>query len=219
MKMRKKKKMKTKSIKTTIKKVINIVSYVFIGVLLALLLFVIISHFNGKIAFIGGRTVMWVKTGSMEPAIEEKSYILVKKVDASEVEVGDIITFISTDETIKGSYNTHRVVEVIGDHEEFVTKGDNNPGIDKDRVAASKVVAKVVRTMPLLTGFGRFLSEPIGIITILMIMFGTCVLVYLPDVKKTLEEIKEEKKQEKQKLMDQMIQEEVKKLEEENKKG
>ena len=211
--------MKTKNIKSVLKRVINTVSYVFIGLLFALLAFVIISHFNGKVAFIANRSVMWVKTGSMEPAIEEKSYILVERTTASEVEVGDIITFISTDETIKGSYNTHRVVEVIGDHERFITKGDNNPGVDKDKVEASKVVAKVVRTMPLLTAFGRFLSEPIGIITILMIMMVTCTLVYFPDVKKALEEIKEEKKKEKEQLIEQMIQEEVKKLEEENKEG
>jgi len=208
--------MKTKKI---IKKIINVISYVFIFFLLALLAFVIICNFSGKIAFIGGRSLMWVKTGSMEPTIEERSYIVVKRIDAKDVEVGDVITFISEDALIKGKYNTHRVVEIIGDHEEFVTKGDANYGVDKDNVKAANVVAKYTRSLPVLTVFGRFLSEPIGIITILLFMMITCIVVYFPDVKKTLEEIKKEKIKEREEMINQKIQDEVKRLEEENKKG
>ena len=103
----KRRKMKTKKIFKTI---LNISSYVLIFFLFSMLAFVIISNFSGKIAFIGGRSLMWVKTGSMDPTIEERSYIVVKRSDGSDIEIGDVITFKSPDPLLKGAYNTHRVV-------------------------------------------------------------------------------------------------------------
>lgn len=207
--------MKTKKIFKTI---LNISSYVLIFFLFSMLAFVIISNFSGKIAFIGGRSLMWVKTGSMDPTIEERSYIVVKRSDGSDIEIGDVITFKSPDPLLKGAYNTHRVVRIDANGN-FITRGDANLKEDDYAISKDRVVAKYVRNLPVLTIFGRFLSEPIGIVTIIMIMVFTCMLVYFPDAKKVLEEMKQEKIKEREALIEAKIQEEVKRLSEENKKG
>ena len=89
--------------------------------------------------FIFGRTTVWVMTPSMEPQIPAQSYILVKRVSAEEVNVGDVIIFRSDDPSLDGSFNTHRVIEIIGDHEEFVTKGDANLIKDGYTAKADKI--------------------------------------------------------------------------------
>jgi signal peptidase I len=70
-----------------------------------------------------------VTSGSMEPAMPAHSLILVKKVDADDVRVGDIITFDPPGPTGRV---THRVVarERSGSRWYFRTKGDANPAPD-----------------------------------------------------------------------------------------
>lgn len=70
-----------------------------------------------------------VTSGSMEPAMPPHSLILVKKVDADDVRVGDIITFDPPGSTGRV---THRVVarERSGSRWYFRTKGDANPAPD-----------------------------------------------------------------------------------------
>lgn len=201
------------------KKTINIFGYVVIGFLLIFLLFVTIYNLTGKTFFIGNRTILWVKTGSMEPAIEEKSYILVEKADVKNLKVGDVITFYSPDPVLKGQYNTHRIIEIIGDNDAFITKGDNNPGQDQYSVKADMVVARYVRNLSFLTMLGRFLMEPIGLIAILMLIVITIILVFLPDIRGRLKKEEKNAAIEKDKLIQERILEEVKRLEEENKKG
>ena len=119
-------------------------------------------------------TVLWVLTDSMEDAIPARSYILVKAVDPRELREGDIITFYSRDPAISGSLNSHRVVEIIGDHEAFRTKGDNNPAADAYTVPASDVVARYVRNLPALTVFGRLFATTGGLIVTFLLILVSC---------------------------------------------
>ncbi|WP_368409245.1 signal peptidase I [Halomarina litorea] len=66
----------------------------------------------------------YVYSGSMEPTIHQyDGYLL---VPASDVDVGDIVTFWSPE---RNSYTTHRIV---GQSEHgFITKGDANPSTDQ----------------------------------------------------------------------------------------
>ena len=68
-----------------------------------------------------------VTGGSMEPAIQKGSLVLVQPVSPSEVKLGDVITFQQFDQT-----TTHRVIEVGRNTTglTFVTKGDANTVAD-----------------------------------------------------------------------------------------
>ena len=62
---------------------------------------------------------MAVLSGSMEPTYHVGGLVFVQKVDPSDVEVGDSITFTIGNDTVV----THRVIEVNKEEQSFKTKG------------------------------------------------------------------------------------------------
>ncbi len=168
--------------KKLIRRTANVLAVIITALSVALAAFVFISRAKGETPYLGDHTLMWVLTDSMRPTISEKSYILVEKADASQIEVGDIIVFISDDPQIAGMKNTHRVVEIVGDREEFVTKGDNNEFNDSYNAKADKIVAKYVKTLGLLSAVGRLLSTTVGLAASCVILMMTLVLLFMPEL-------------------------------------
>ena len=79
---------------------------------------------------------------------------------AATYRVGDIITFHSTDESLDGSLNTHRIVSVETAEDGstiYHTKGDANASEDADPVPAANVVGRVV-----------FVSAGLGVVVSLL---------------------------------------------------
>lgn len=179
---------------------ILVVLCVFIGI-------TVYSRISGKSVL--PYSVLWVLTESMEPTIPSRSYILVKNVTAEEIEVDDVITFRSRDAALNGMLNTHRVVEIIGDHEEFVTKGDNSVGVDTTHVLAQDVEAKYVCNLTVLTVFGRIFSSTAGFcICLALISAGVFFWFFRFFVKKRKRLSEEE--------VDRLVKEEVARLEAEH---
>ena len=202
--------------KKTVGKILKIAVYVICAVLAALIIYIMISNAKKKVTFIFGHTTLWVMTDSMETDIPARSYILVKKTDAKDVKLNDVITFYSDDPNLHGAFNTHRVIEIIGDHEEFVTKGDNNAASDNYTAKADKVVAVYVRNMPFLTAIGRFLSTKQGIIILIIGMFALIAACYVPDI---VRGANAKTKSDKEKEISERIKEEVERLKHENGDG
>ena len=155
-------------------------------------------------------------TPSMEPIIPERSYILISKIDASEVKVGDVIIFKSDDPSIKGAFNTHRVVEIIGNNEEFVTKGDANIANDQYTAKAANVLGRYESNLPTLTSIGRFMYSSIGLVITLTAIFVIVMVMYLPDIMKQTKEKEKIILENKQKQIDELVQKEVERLQKEN---
>lgn len=117
-------------------------------VLLGLLVF---ASAGGNTPSLFGYRVFRVAGGSMQPLIQENTCILVRETDTDELEVGDVITFVSTDPSIYGSYNTHRIYDIYENaagERCFVTKGDANDYPDVYDVMADRVVGCFVGEMP-----------------------------------------------------------------------
>lgn len=93
--------------------------------LLSVTVYIMVCGCIGKTASIFGYSVLKVVSGSMEPSIHEGDYIYIKRTDTDSLKAGDIISFYSQDDSIKGEINTHRISEVLSDGT-FVTKGDAN---------------------------------------------------------------------------------------------
>ncbi len=76
-----------------------------------------------------------VRSGSMEPTIGTGSMILVKRVDASAIEVGDIVAVERPDHTRV----THRVIDLVrrGEVADLTLKGDANEDPDPVPVSVS----------------------------------------------------------------------------------
>ena len=201
--------MKSEKIKKALKLPFEILA---IGILLCLFVLFVMTKTSNKPVFIANKTTMWVMTESMSPTIAPKTYVLVEKVDASEVEVGDIVVFVSTDPRIYGQYNTHRVIEKNGDN--FVTKGDNNPGDDGIYSAqAENIVARYVRTLTVMTFLGRLVLSPVGFAVVMALFVLTTILCILPDIRNALKQKDKEDDEEKKREMERLIQEEVAKME------
>ena len=162
--------------KTTIKKIGNVVTTVLVVavVLLAIAL-------AGVRLF--GLQVYTVLSGSMEPAYHVGALLYDKKVDPAQLRPGDVITFMLDEETIV----THRIVEVVPDEEDpsvirFRTKGDANAAEDGSLVHYKNVLGTPVFAIPKLGYFANFVQQPPGLYV--AIAFGTVLvlLAFLPDL-------------------------------------
>lgn len=204
-----------KAKKTPLARVLNVISTIVLIFAILIFVFILFSNLRGEMLFIGDRAPVWVRTDSMEPTIPAQSYVVIRKADSSEVAVGDVILFASDDPRLEGANNLHRVVEIVGDHEEFVTKGDNpqtNPLADKQTAKAEKVIGIYERTLPVLSALVRFLTTPIGIAVTLFVLFALNLLSSLPDLKRASAGRKAKAAQKKQDELDALVQAEVQKL-------
>ena len=126
---------------------------------IACMMFSIIgAKMQGKVPNVLGYSVINIVSGSMEDTIPENSYILVKATSPEKIKRDDIICFYSSDPSILGIPNTHRVVAdpiVTETGIEFVTRGDANAADDKYTAKGENLVGRYVKTMD---GLGAFVD-------------------------------------------------------------
>lgn len=195
----------------SIKKVVgNVLIALVILLLLLTVAVTVINKKENKPTFVFGYALLWVKTGSMEPTVPVKSYILVKAYDKSGVKEGDIVTFICNDPTspVYNGMITHRIFSVTD--EGYRTKGDNSAP-DKFIVKDDEIVATYVKNLSVLTFFGRVFSSPVGLMLIVALFVGSTAFLYIPDI---INALKDEDKQKEQKELEiqKRIEEEIEKL-------
>ena len=198
----------------TFKKIVKIVVFAIIVCLVATCVAVsFLNRKNNRPTFVFGSALLWVETGSMEPTIEAKSYISVKKYDGGELNVGDVIVFVckSNDTQINGQLVTHRIERIENDG--YITKGDASAVIDEWVVSEGDIVAVYKRSLSVLTTFGRIFSSYAGLILIFVVFLGSCALIYFPDMINALRD-EDKMKQDKEREIEKRVEEEVKKLQE-----
>jgi signal peptidase len=115
----------------------------------------------------GDYKLMIVMSGSMKPAFDAGSLIVVKRINPDMINTGDIITYF--DGPNSSSSVTHRVMEIVErrDGTFFITKGDANDTKDFFPVPEHRVIGKVTVAIPFV---GYILGFP---------GFKTGVLVFL----------------------------------------
>ena len=149
----------------------NVLATVVIAVALVVLLRAVFTG-AGDVPSVDGYSVLRTLTGSMEPAIPVHSLVVVQEVDPSTLEVGDIITFRSTDAGLEGALNTHRIADIEQDSagsELFRTKGDANAVEDASLVAPENVVGKVVYVSAALGVVVSLLSNPLVFFPVIVV--------------------------------------------------
>jgi len=82
-----------------------------------------------------------ILTGSMEPFMYSGDVAILKNVEVSEIEVGDVIQFWVND-----YYIVHRVIGI--DEGMYQTKGDNNNSADSELVVYEQIKGKVSYVVP-----------------------------------------------------------------------
>ena len=165
-----------KMIKSKLKLAAKITLISLIAVMFFIVVYVFVCNIRGKVASIGGYSIMKVLTGSMEPSIHVDDYILIKKTDVSQLEIGDVITFYSDDPQIKDMPNSHRIIAKNNDGS-FTVKGDANPVEDTYKVRPDRVIGKYVRKIWIFRFIGSFASSR-KLLMILFILPTVCICIY-----------------------------------------
>ena len=148
----------------------NIISVVLIAASVVVLCLVVFTK-QGETPSLGGYTVFRITTGSMKPAYDTDTLILVKKTDPSEIQAGDVISFYSADPALDGAVNTHRVTETEQDGTKwrYTTKGDANNVPDQYGTDSDALIGKVVASFLLLGKLARLVSNPLVFIPVILI--------------------------------------------------
>lgn len=168
--MNKKRGKRSKKNKTTNKvlSVIGILLCIIFGFTLICNLTIIIKGtlFPEKPPSVLGITPMVVLSGSMSgdapDHIEVGDLIFIDKVEASDLEAGDVIAYMEGQIVV-----THRIVEVQTDENNnllFITKGDANNAADQNPVKEEALVGIYKSRIPKVGDFALFLQTPLGMI-------------------------------------------------------
>ena len=162
--------------KKTVFKIWNVISSILLGVLLLLAILL-----AGVRLF--GLRPLTVLSGSMEPTYHVGSLIYVKSVDYTELEPGDVITFMLDEDTLA----THRIVEVVPDAEDptvlrFRTKGDANDVEDGGLVHYKNVVGTPVFSIPMLGYLASYIQNPPGMYIAISVGAILLLLIFIPDL-------------------------------------
>ena len=129
---------------------------------------------------------------SMVPTIGINDAIVVKRMDNDKYNIGDIITFSSSDINYMGLTITHRIVNkenVTASESIYTTKGDNNPIEDPAYVKTDAIYGKVLFKIPYIGNLKTFFSKPINyflclIVPSIIFIVYECIRVLLTFQKK-----------------------------------
>ena len=151
-------------------RMINVLATVVILVAFVVLLRTVFTP-AGEIPTIMGYGFMRTLTGSMEPAIPVHSFIVVDTDNSQVYQVGDIITFHSSDDTLEGSLNTHRIaaIDEVNGMRSFTTKGDNNDVADTHIISDGDIVGKYLFALSQMGKVMDFLSSSMGFLIVIVL--------------------------------------------------
>lgn len=159
----------------SIKKVLNIISKIIswavFVILLIAALFLIYYYIATKVYAAKGAgyepkfSIYTIISPSMTPKIKVYDTIVNVRVDnPTDIEVGDVITFISTSLLTTGTTITHRVIAITEEDGQicYQTKGDYNNIADQACARFNNVIGKVVFKIPQLGRIQFFLASKAG---------------------------------------------------------
>lgn len=127
---------------------------------------------------------------SMEPTIKVEDAIVVMRQEPEELEVKDIITFISNDPRYSGLTITHRIVGIEKSSSGqffYRTKGDNNNTEDSTLVPSDNVLGKVILKIPKIGYIQYVLTQSFGWVLLVVV---PCLGIIIFDILKLIKSIK-----------------------------
>ena len=163
------------------KKVFNVIKWIVISVLVLFLILnitiVVKSKLNPKeIPSILGYKPFIVLSGSMESDIHVGDLVIVKEIEPSKLEVGDVIAFRDSEDLV----TTHRIVEKVDKESDicFRTKGDANNTMDNDIVCSSMIEGKLKTKFNKIGNFVLFIQDGLGLAVVMLSILIVCILIY-----------------------------------------
>lgn len=160
----------------SLKQILNALSWVLVA------LVVLLAALLAGVRLIGLKPYA-VLSGSMEPAYKVGSLVYVRKTDPEKLKLGDVITFMPSEDTIV----THRIVEVVPDEADpetlwFRTKGDGNEAADGSLVHYKNVIGRVKFSLPLMGYVSHFIQTPPGSYIALALVAFAFLASFVPEL-------------------------------------
>lgn len=178
------------SITQTIKFITGILSWIILIILVIIAAFLLYYFVSTKVyaqkgeAYKPAFSLYTILTQSMQPNINPYDVIVdVAVKNPEDIQVGDIITFVSTSSLTKGMTITHRVYDIKQENGEYVyyTKGDDNLSPDALPAPYSNVLGKVLFHIPQLGRIQSFLSTKGGWLIVVVV---PAVIIIILDILK-----------------------------------
>ena len=178
------------SITQTIKFITGILSWIILIILVIIAAFLLYYFVSTKVyaqkgeAYKPAFSLYTILTQSMQPNINPYDVIVdVAVKNPEDIQVGDIITFVSTSSLTKGMTITHRVYDIKQENGEYMyyTKGDDNLGPDALPAPYSNVLGKVLFHIPQLGRIQSFLSTKGGWLIVVVV---PAVIIIILDILK-----------------------------------
>lgn len=165
------------------------VKYIVLVTLIILFIINLILSFEEN-THIFGIYMFNIVSESMEPTFYKDDLVIVKRCKMQELQKGDIITFKQDDRTI-----SHRMIAITQEDGEFkfITKGDNNDILDKEKVEMKDVYGKVLFSVKKIGKFIHYIQNARGLINIVIFIIIIYVLISLRDNQKNSRKIKRKK--------------------------
>ena len=156
-----------------VKKVVNTIFTVILIILIVLVIFLFVVRLSGNSPSIFGYHVFRVSSGSMEPVLMRGDVILVKAVNAEEIQNGDIITYKSKEGQMAGEMITHRVVtepQVRDGMYYYQTRGDLEGASLDPIITFEQVEGKYIQKLPIIDKLYSFFFTPYGLIAFIFVI-------------------------------------------------
>lgn len=154
-------------------KIVRIIRNVYSGFLVTIITFLgvfLVSSLFSKTDYtsVFGLSFFEVESYSMYPELTKGDLIVVKELDPSEYEVGMIVTYIKDGEKTS---TTHKIVKIEGNI--ITTRGVNTEtnNADDEPFDVSCIIGKVVAVWHGYGSVRNFVTNPMGIVSILIIGF------------------------------------------------
>ena len=137
-------------------KIFKVIFTIFL--IFALIVVLIQKFFNNK-AIMGYR-VFSVASESMKEEYSIGDIIIIKEVDASELKVGDNVTYVGKKGNLNGLIITHKIISVRKENDNYyyITKGTSNE-IEDPEISYSQIYGKVIYKTLVFSYVGRLMSN------------------------------------------------------------
>lgn len=177
------------------KRAVSLIGNIIFVALVLYLCYFIIQAVQNQSPSVFGYRMLRVMSDSMEPVFTSGDCIIVRKAEQDELVIGDIITFVSSDPSLNGSFNTHRIIDIAKDYNTgeviYYTKGDHNSWDDNYTVSYEDIVGKYIKKLPFGTTISAFLEKLsdrsyyfVIVIIPILICFLSCILQLAKDIRR-----------------------------------
>ena len=169
-------------------KVLKIIGKIFKWIIISILLIIcffsismIISNLTSKekLPTTFGFALLKIETGSMTPTLNPNDVIIIKKCDIEDYEENQIVAFwMNPNDSVP---TVHRIISINGD--EVITKGDYINNSEDPLKELDDLIGKKVIVLPKLGYVIDFIRTPIGVLSILLVVF---IVTFAPGIIRSL---------------------------------